>query len=55
MRGDIELLTALDDAGANSEYEQVLASILRAFPLSDRNTIILGGRFNTTLDNDAPI
>jgi NTE family protein len=54
-RGNIEYLAALDYLGADTEYEQLLVNISRAFPLGGRSSIILGGNFNTTLDDDAPI
>jgi NTE family protein len=53
--GGIEFLSGLDALGADSEYEQVLATGLKAFPFGDRNSLILGAQFNTTLDEDAPI
>ncbi|MGB5261015.1 MAG: patatin-like phospholipase family protein [Gammaproteobacteria bacterium] len=55
VRGQIEYLSARDFLGADEEYEQVLSTILGAFPLGERNSLILGARFNTTLDDDAPI
>ena len=54
-RGEIEYLSARDFPGADEEYEQVLSTILGAFPFGERNSLILGARFNTTLDDDAPI
>jgi NTE family protein len=54
-RGGIEYLAGLDALGADSEYEQVRATVLKAFPFGDRNSFILGAQLNTTLDDDAPI
>jgi NTE family protein len=33
----------------------VLANFIKAFPFGERNSIILGGNFRTTLDDDAPL
>ena len=54
-RGSIEYTAGLDALGADEEYEQVLSTILGAFPLGERNSLVLLARFNTTLDDDAPI
>ena len=54
-RGSIEFLAGVDALGADEEYQQVLAGLTGAFPIGERNSLILGASFNTTLDDDAPI
>ena len=52
--GSVEYLSSQEGIGADSSFEQVLfeASIAKSW---DRNTLLAGARFNTTLDNDAPL
>ncbi len=52
--GNVEYLASRDSLGADTEYDQVRINYLRAIPLGERQTIILGAKFNTTLDDDAP-
>ncbi len=53
-RGIVEYLAARDALGADTDYDQIMAAYLKAIPFGERNAIVFGGNFNTTLDNDAP-
>lgn len=51
---DIEYTNYRNALGSDDEFEQVRASVLHAWTV-DRHTLIGGLRYNTTLDNNAPI
>jgi len=52
--GFVEYLSSLEDIGADSSFDQVLFNALIAKSW-DRNTLLGGARFYTTLDSDAPL
>ena len=52
--GEIEYFASRDGLGASSSYDQVQVFYLKAIPVGDRNSFILGGNFDTTLEDDAP-
>lgn len=52
--GKLYGLTSRDDLGADTEYQQVGGSILRA-GTQGQDTLIAGLRLNATVDDDAPI
>ena len=54
-RGTLEYLASRDALGADANYDQVEAGYIKALPFGDRNAIILGANFDTTLDDDAPV
>jgi NTE family protein len=52
--GFVEYLSSLEDIGADSSFNQVLFDALIAKSW-DRNTLLGGARFYSTLDSDAPL
>ena len=52
--GSVEYLSSLEDIGSDSSFDQVFfdAKIAKSW---DRNTMLGGARFYSTLDNDAPL
>lgn len=52
--GVIEYLASRESLGASSNYEQIRTNFLIAHPLGEKDSIVFGGTFSTTLDEDAP-
>ena len=52
--GFVQYLSSLEDIGADSSFDQVLFNALIAKSW-DRNTLLGGARFYSTLDSDAPL
>lgn len=52
--GTIEYLASREAFGADSDYDQILSSYLMVQPLGERDSIIFGGNFSSTLNDNAP-
>ncbi|MFK7957220.1 MAG: patatin-like phospholipase family protein [Lysobacterales bacterium] len=53
--GTIEYRAELDALGADTNFRQLSSTYYYNWLLNDRHHVLLGGTFNTTINNDAPI
>ncbi len=53
--GSLEYRAELDALGADTNFRQLLSTYYYNWLLDGRHHVLLGGTFNTTINNDAPI